>query len=359
MIDLNESQLIKNAKKNICIRSRLRSAGIVNYEGPTGPTGPKGDPGANINIRGSFSSLDELKKRYPAGRAGDTYFINGYLYYWNDDNKSWENAGHIGGPTGPTGPQGIMGLKGDTGSQGKAGATGPTGPKGDKGEPGLKGDKGEQGPKGDKGKIGPIGQVGPTGPKGDKGDAGPTGSQGLPGLIGPTGPKGDPGSQGEAGPMGPKGERGDIGPQGLKGDPGGIEAYGERYSNKAQTFQITANRETIIPLEQTGPAIFTDYDSSYAIEIKKYGAYLVNYYLNVATSVDTNYVISVNASGTKLPASNVKVQAKANTIQQVYGSALFALVEGDEVTLVVSSEKNTDLIFDDTTCAKLSVIKLD
>ena len=159
--------------------------------------------------------------------------------------------------------------------------------------------------------------------------------------------------------MGPKGERGDIGPQGLKGDSGGIEAYGERYSNKSQTFQITADRETVIPLEQTGPAIFTDYDSSYAIEIKKYGAYLVNYYLNVATSVDTNYVISVNASGIKLPASNVKVQAKANTIQQVYGSALFALVEGDEVTLVVSSEKNTDLIFDDTTCAKLSVIKLD
>lgn len=232
---MNESQLIKNAKKNICIRSRLRSAGIVNYEGPTGPTGP-------------------------------------------------------------TGPQGIMGLKVDTGSQGKTGATGPTGPKGDKGD---------------------------------------------------------------AGPMGPKGERGDIGPQGLKGDPGGIEAYGERYSNKAQTFQITAGRETIIPLEQTGPAIFTDYDSSYAIEIKKYGAYLVNYYLNVATSVDTNYVISVNASGIKLPASNVKVQAKANTIQQVYGSALFALVEGDEVTLVISSEKNTDLIFDDTTCAMLSVIKLD
>ena len=33
--------------------------------------------------------------------------------------------------------------------------------------------------------------------------------------------------------------------------------------------------------------------------------------------------------------------------------------KGDEVTLVITSEQETDLIFDGTTNAKLSVIKLD
>lgn len=49
---------------------------------------------------------------------GDTYLINGDLYYWNEDSMSWENVGHIGEPTGPTGPKGDTGIQGLQGPQG-------------------------------------------------------------------------------------------------------------------------------------------------------------------------------------------------------------------------------------------------
>lgn len=119
----------------------------------------------------------------------------------------------------------------------------------------------------------------------------------------------------------------------LRGNPNGVGAYGERYSNSNQRISIKANTEAIIPLEETGPAIFIEYD--------------------------TNYVVSIKATGTKLPGSDIKVEGKANSISKVNGSVIFGLTEDDEITFVITSEQDTDLIFDGTTNVKLSVIKLD
>lgn len=46
-------------------------------------------------------------------------------------------------------------------------------------------------------------------------------------------------------------------------------------------------------------------------------------------------------------------------ISSINGSTLFALAEDDEVTLVITTDQDTDLIFDGTINAKLSVIKQD
>ena len=46
-------------------------------------------------------------------------------------------------------------------------------------------------------------------------------------------------------------------------------------------------------------------------------------------------------------------------ISSINGSTLFALTEDDEVTLVITTDQDTDLIFDGTINEKLSVIKLD
>lgn len=157
----------------------------------------------------------------------------------------------------------------------------------------------------------------------------------------------------------PKGEAGLQGPRGEQGIPGTKGEYGEGYSNSNQRISIKANTETIVPLEETGPAIFIEYDTNYAIEIRKFGMYQINYFLSIATSTDTNYVVSIKATGTKLPGSDIKVDAKANSISKVNGSVIFSLTEDDEITFVITSEQDTDLIFDGTTNAKLSVIKLD
>ena len=84
--------------------------------------------------------------------------------------------------------------------------------------------------------------------------------------------------------------------------------------------------ETIIPLEKSGPSHSINYNSSYAIEIKEMGVYQITYFLNIATSVDTNYIVSVRATGTKIPASDIKSEGKADTINKVNGSVLFGLV---------------------------------
>ena len=278
---------------------------------------------------------------------------------------------------------------------------------------GIPGEKGETGPEG---KIGPQGKTGESEhisidgaetvtsleeaqvlddfennihhlkfyiPKGEKGEIGPAGPRGLPGEIGISEHISIDGvetvtAQEDAqviddfesnihhltfylpqGEKGEKGEQGDPGIQGPRGEPYGLGAYGERYSDSTEMFEIQPNTETIIPLDKTGPAIFTSYNSSYAIEIVKYGTYLINFFLNIATSTDVNYTITVKASGTRLPGSQIKVSSKANVIQNVYGSVTFSLVEKDEVVLVITPDQTTNLIFDGTTNAKISVIKID
>lgn len=95
------------------------------------------------------------------------------------------------------------------------------------------------------------------------------------------------------------------------------------------------------------------------IETRKFGAYLINYFVNVATSTDTNYVIQVKTRDYNVPSSKVRVEGKANVIIGVTGSSIFALTEDDEVTLTITSENDTELIFDDNTNAMLNIIKLD
>lgn len=91
------------------------------------------------------------------------------------------------------------------------------------------------------------------------------------------------------------------------------------------------------------------------IETRKFGAYLINYFVNVATSTDTNYVIQVKTRDYNVPS----LEGKANVISGVTGSSIFALTENDEVTLTITSENDTELIFDDNTNAMLNIIKLD
>lgn len=364
-------------------------------QGPTGPAGPQGPKGEN-----GPSTIDVGITE--TGDYGTEAMVTNI-----GTNKDAILNFKI--PRGVPGEQGLKGEKGDTGPQGPQGIPGPQGPQGEAGPTTIKVGTTETGDYGTEAMVTNVGTNQdvilnfkiPQGEKGDQGPKGDIGPQGLPGEIGisqaitidgtetiesdepaevqddfdrnihhltfyiPKGEKGEqgpPGIQGEQGVAGPPGEQGEVGPvgpQGPKGAPNGIEAYGERYTNSTQRFNLTANRETIIPLETTGVAIFTDFDSTYAINIRKFGTYQINYFLNVATSVDTNYVVSIEASGTKLRSSDIKVQAKANTITQVNGSLLFGLAEGDEVTFVITSEQNTELIFDGTTGAKLTVIKLD
>lgn len=308
-----------------------------------------------------------------------------------EEKNKEQNCRYIVGPTGP---------KGDKGDKGEIGLVGPKGDKGDKGDTGPTGPRGANG--GATVNIGttetleageeamvvnvgtdkdvilnfkiPRGEKGNIGPKGDKGDLGP---RGLPGEIGQSERISIDNTETitpeeEASVLDdfennihhltfyiPKGEKGNTGPKGDKGDPGKIIAYGERYSASAQRINLTQNVETIIPLENTGVAFLTSFNSTYAIVVRELGTYQINYYIKLNTTTDINYKIGIKVEGLILPPSIITGKTKANEQSQISGTFLFSLRENDEVTLVITAIENTELIFDDNVNARLSIIQLD
>lgn len=90
---------------------------ILDFVIPQGPTGPTG---TGISILGSYNSYEELLKDHPTGNIGDSYLIGDDLYVWSDNNKDWQDAGTVRGPSGPIGPIGPTGPKGDIGPTGTA-----------------------------------------------------------------------------------------------------------------------------------------------------------------------------------------------------------------------------------------------
>ena len=302
---MNDSCKIQKLKENLKIKNKLNELGIFPI---VGPTGPRGMPGTSISIKGSFNSLDELKKTYPEGTDGDTYIINGDLYYWNSQVKEWQSAGRIDGPTGPQG------------------------------------------------------DIGPTGPTGPQGDIGPQGIQGVTGPTGPTGPQGDIGPQGVKGDTGEQGPRGDIGPQGptgVKGDKGGISAYAERYMRMATTQTIEANTETVVQLDLTGPSLAISYTPEYAVTIHEVGNYKIDYFLTVEPLVDTLLTIGIKRNDSIITGSDISGDGIINYFTELSGTIITQLLPDDELTLVVKSNGNTNLSFNGSTNGKLNIIKLD
>lgn len=103
--------------------------------GNTGLQGPPGKDGTGVTIIGSLPSETDLP---PVGAPGDAYMIEGNLYVWQDNTKTWKNVGPIQGPEGKSaydlavknGFQGTMeewieSLKGEQGPPGPMGPPGP------------------------------------------------------------------------------------------------------------------------------------------------------------------------------------------------------------------------------------------
>ncbi len=64
---------------------------------------------------GSYNTYDEFIQKHPTGHNGDSYLVNGDIYIWSDNDKAWEDAGKIQGPTGPKGDKGDVGPTGPIG----------------------------------------------------------------------------------------------------------------------------------------------------------------------------------------------------------------------------------------------------
>ena len=359
-----------------------------------GPTGPKGETGAKGD-RGDIG---------PATiKVGTTETVSEL------ENASVSNSG--------TEKDVILDFKIPRGEKGEKGDIGIQGIKGEKGD---RGDIGPQGVKGDRGDVGPATiKVGTTEtvselenvsnsgtekdvildfkiPRGEKGEIGP---RGLPGEIGRTehiaidetetiepgepaqvmdtfedwvhhlsflipkgekGEQGPQGQQGEQGPQGQQGEQGITGPQGPIGPPGpsNITAYGIRYSMSDDQLNLQQAIDTTIPLNEKGVALFTEYPDDNSIKINESGVYLVSYFFTGATNEDCSLTTSIRANNILQPATNTTSEFQAQIINNISGSTIVSLLKDDHITLNIKSSITVNLIFNGSTNAMLSVIKI-
>lgn len=81
--------------------------GLQGQQGVPGIQGEKGEPGAGLTIHAEYASYEELVAKHPTGEEGDAYLINGDVWYWAEENKTWKNGGPLRGPQGVRGPQGF------------------------------------------------------------------------------------------------------------------------------------------------------------------------------------------------------------------------------------------------------------
>ena len=115
-VQVDGISITKNGIANI---SKIEFKGDKGDKGDTGAQGmqgPKGDNGTSVTIKGSFTSVEELKAAYEAYLGGDSsgfngdlltgdgYLVNGELYVYdgarNTFESSWENVGKIKGDDG-------------------------------------------------------------------------------------------------------------------------------------------------------------------------------------------------------------------------------------------------------------------
>lgn len=188
---------------------------------------------------------------------------------------------------------------------------------------------------------------------------GPTGPQGLSGPIGETGPTGP---QGLTGITGPIGETGPTGPQGLTGPTGptaGLNAYGGKYSNTAQTLNLGIGTQTQIALPNNMPNLNTTYTPANSITVAQAGTYEINYYTNVSAAVATTLTMAIRNNGTNI-ASTVVSRALSVGVASIYsGSTIVTLAVGDVIDMAVSALIAVGVTLGTGVNATLSVKKLN
>lgn len=281
---------------------------------------------------------------------------------------------------------------------------GPTGPKGEIGPQGIQGEKGATGPKGEAGpttievgitETGDFGTdaivtntgtnkdvilnfkipQGIPGEKGEKGDTGPIGPRGLPGEIGisevitidgtETVESDEPAEVQDDFDRNihhltfyiPRGEKGETGAPGPTAELPKI-SYAGRYLNIKQDLNLTTDVDTIVPLNSVESALFVSYDTEYAIDIKESAFYQINYFFSAISKEDVSLVVSVKYNDLLLPASNITINLKANTLNSISNSLIASLADGDVLTLSIKASTNCTLSFSEGTNATLNILKI-
>ncbi len=149
------------------------------------------------------------------------------------------------------------------------------------------------------------------------------------------------------------------GPTGATGPAAGLNAYGGKYSNTAQTINIGIGSQTQIALPVNMPNFNVTYTPANSITVDEAGTYEINYFSNVSAAVATTITQAIRINGTNIP-STVISRALSVGVSSIYsGSTIVTLAAGDVIDMAVSALLAVGVTLGSGVNATLSVKKID
>ena len=176
-------------------------------------------------------------------------------------------------------------------------------------------------------------------------------------IIGPTGPTGPTGADGEIGPTGPTGADGEIGPT---GPANGLNAYGGLYNDAVQALtlligipvQVSFNNS--MPFLNTTPSVTEN-----TIIVSESGDYEINFKIVGSISLALALSTFVRVNGAIIPASETSSLLTVGVENEITGSIIVSLSDGDEIDIAASALVAATLTLGADVNATLTVKKLD
>ncbi len=173
---------------------------------------------------------------------------------------------------------------------------------------------------------------------------GPTGPMGPQGMRGPTGPAGATGATGPTGPAGATGATGPTGPAGVVSNQNATIANA---TNQAITSGTPLTLSTVVT--NNGMTVTNN-----GITVPADGTYLVEYYVNRATSASGADSISIAVAGATNSNTSIPLIAQSTSSAQF----VLNLTSGNTLTLVPIVTAATNLEATGGPSATLTVVRL-
>ncbi len=149
------------------------------------------------------------------------------------------------------------------------------------------------------------------------------------------------------------------GPTGPTGPAAGLNAYGGKYSDTAQTINLGIGTQTQIGLPNEMASLNTTYTPANSITVAEAGSYEINYYSNVSAALGTTVTLAVRVNGTNIPSTVISRALSVGVSSNYSGSTIVTLAAGDVVDMAISALLAVGVTLGSGVNATLSVKKLN
>lgn len=153
--------------------------------------------------------------------------------------------------------------------------------------------------------------------------------------------------------------QGPTGPTGPTGPGEGLNAYGGKYNNSAQTINLGVGTQSQINLSTAMPSLNVTNTTSNSVIITESGTYEINYYVNLSAAVATTVTMAVRANATNIPSTVISRPLSVGTNSIYSGSTIVTLASGTILDMAVSALIAVGLNLGSGVNASLSVKKLN